>query len=51
MRHNFSGIRIEKRKKMELKSLINKSVYKLLEDITGEVILNLDSRETKTLDA
>lgn len=51
MRHNFSGIRIEKKKKMELKNLINKSRYKLLDDITRQGIVNLDSRETKTLGA
>lgn len=51
MRHNFSGIRIEKKRRMELKSLINRTRYKLLDDITRQDILNLDSRETKTLDA
>ena len=47
MRHNFSGIR----KKMELRSLLNKSRHKLLDDITRQGVLKLDSRETKTLDA
>lgn len=36
---------------MHLKSLISKSRYKVLDDITRQGILNLDSRETKTLNA